>query len=98
MKPPIANKTPYKVKNHNIERIDDYHWMRLTDKQKNAKKKDTATKKVLRYIKKENNYTNYHLKSVEKLKDKVYKEIVGRIKKDDKQVPYKYNGIWYITK
>jgi len=98
MKSPIANKKPYKNQTHNIERIDNYHWMRLSDKQKNAKTKDKATKDVLNYIKQENNFTKYHLKSVDKLQNKIYKEIIERIKKDDKQVPYKYNGIWYITK
>ena len=98
MKSPIANKKPYKTQTHNIKRIDNYHWMRLSDKQKNAKKQDKATKEVINYIKQENDFTKYHLKSVDKLQDKIYKEIIGRIKKDDKQVPYKYNGIWYITK
>ena len=50
------------------------------------------------YITKENNFTKYHLKSSDKFQNKIYKEIIGRIKKDDKRVPYKYNGIWYITK
>ena len=98
MKAPIANKKPYKTKTHRIERLDDFHWMRLTDKQKNAKVQDKATKEVIQYIREENNYAKHHLKSVETLQNEIYKEIVGRIKKDDKKVPYKYNGVWYITK
>ena len=57
MKIPKADKVPYKMVNHNIKRIDDYHWMRLTDKQKTSKSKDKQTKNVIRYIKEENNYT-----------------------------------------
>ena len=98
MKAPLAKKIPYISKIHNVERVDNYHWMRLSDEQKNSNKKDATTKQVIKYIKEENNFTKHHLKTVDKLKDKVYKEIVSRIKKDDKQVPYKYNGVWYITK
>ena len=50
MKPPIADKKPYKTQTHKIERTDNYHWMRLSNKQKNAKTKDKATKEVINYI------------------------------------------------
>ena len=90
MKSPKANKVPYKIVNHNIERIDNYHWMRLTDKQKTSKSKDNQTKNVIRYIKEENNYTKCILKNT--------KELQKRIKKDDSSIPYEYNGYWYITK
>ena len=98
MKPPIAKKIKHKAQIHNIELTDNYHWMRLSDEQKNAKSKDKQTKKVLDYISKENNYTKHHLESVKELQKTIYKEIVSRIKKDDTNVPYKYNGVWYITK
>ena len=38
MKPPVAKKNPYKTTLHGQERIDNYHWIRLTDKQKLAKR------------------------------------------------------------
>ncbi len=98
MKPPIADKIEHKSKIHDIELLDHYHWMRLSDEQKNNKNKDKQTQKVLDYIEKENNYTKHNLKSVNKLQKNIYKEIVSRIKKDDSNVPYKYNGVWYITK
>ena len=40
MENPKAKKIPHKLINHNTERIDNYHWMRLSDKQKESKKKD----------------------------------------------------------
>ena len=98
MKPPKAKKIPYKIIKHEVKRIDDYHWMRLSDKQKTSKSKDQQTQDVLNYIKKENNYTKSILKKTEKLQKKLYKEMVGRIKKDDSSIPYEYNGYWYITK
>ena len=72
--------------------------MRLSDDQKNSKTKDKQTKNVLNYINEENQYTKALLKKTEKLQDKLYKEMVGRIKKDDSSIPYEYNGYWYITK
>ena len=57
----------------------------IKHKQKNAKTKDEGTKKVINYIKQENNFTKHHLKSVDMLQNKIYKEIIGRIKKDDKK-------------
>ena len=98
MKPPKATKVPYKSSIHNINRIDNYHWMRLSDKQKTSKLKDKQTKNVLDYIDKENQYTKNMLKKTEKLQKSLYKEMVGRIKKDDSSIPYEYNGYWYITK
>ena len=98
MKPPKATKVPYKSSIHNINRIDNYHWMRLSDKQKTSKLKDKQTKNVLDYIDKENQYTKNMLKKTEKLQKSLYKEMVERIKKDDSSIPYEYNGYWYITK
>ena len=92
MKPPIANKNPHKNIVHGKERIDNYHWIRLSDEQKSAKNAegwpDTQTMEVVSYINKENEYTRNKLKHTEKLQKKLYNEIVGRIKKDDSSVPY----------
>ena len=80
---PKARKIPKKSVDHEVSRVDNYHWMRLSDDQKNSKTKDEQTKNVLNYINEENHYTKTLLKKTEKLQDKLYKEIVGRIKKDD---------------
>ena len=71
MKPPIAKKQAHKTKIHDLEMTDNYHWMRLSDKQKNAKIKDNQTKKVLDYISKENKFTKNNLKSVENLQKNI---------------------------
>ena len=49
--PPIAEKQPYEMINHNDERVDDYYWMRLTDDQKTAENYDeTLDGRVKFYI------------------------------------------------
>ncbi len=51
---PIANKIPTKLEKHGDVRIDNYHWMRLSDEQKNADNLDEQTKEVINYLNEEN--------------------------------------------
>ncbi|MBT8394396.1 MAG: hypothetical protein KJN66_06045, partial [Bacteroidia bacterium] len=88
---PKAKKTEKELVMHDDTRIDNYFWMRLTDEQKNAAEPDAQTQDVLDYLKAENDYTNAALKHTEEFQNKLFDEIVGRIKKDDSSVPYDYN-------
>tara|TARA_B100000767_G_scaffold97893_1_gene93898 strand:+ start:633 stop:2744 length:2112 start_codon:yes stop_codon:yes gene_type:complete len=98
IKIPKAEKKTYKIEHHGDERHDNYYWMRLTDKQKLTKPYDDQTKKVLNYIEQENNYTDHAFKHTEKLQNQIFDEIVGRIKEDDKSVPYYKNGYFYYSR
>jgi len=102
MKPPVAKQNPYKTTLHGQERIDNYHWIRLTDEQKLAKNiegwPDDQTMQVVDYIKKENEYTQAQLRHTKNLQKKLYSEIISRIKKDDVSVPYLDNDYWYYTR
>ena len=102
MKPPVAKQNPYKTTLHGQERIDNYHWIRLTDEQKLAKNiegwPDDQTMQVVDYIKKENEYTQTQLRHTKNLQKKLYSEIISRIKKDDVSVPYLDNDYWYYTR
>jgi len=102
MKPPVAKQNPYKTTLHGQERIDNYHWIRLTDEQKLAKniegRPDDQTMQVVDYIKKENEYTQTQLRHTKNLQKKLYSEIISRIKKDDVSVPYLDNDYWYYTR
>lgn len=96
--PPVAEKKDCVLTIHDNTRIDSYFWMRLTDEQKNADVPDEQTQKVLDYLNAENDYTKKVMHSTEDLQEKLYNEIVGRIKKDDESVPYLKNGYWYYSK
>ncbi len=98
MKPPVAKKEPKDLTTHDHTRIDDYFWIRLSDEQKNAENPAPQTQEVLDYLNAENAYTKSVLKHTEELQEKLYEEIVGRIKKQDESVPYKSNGYWYYTR
>ena len=96
--PPDATKKPHKITVHGDTRVDSYYWMRLTDKQKSAKKFDSQTSEVVDYITTENEYTQSSLNHTKKFQNKLFEEIVGRIKKDDVSVPYLDNGYYYYTR
>lgn len=93
--PPIAEKKPDTLTGN---RIDNYNWMRLSDEQKNAVEKDEVTTRVINYLNSENDYLNAKMKHTEPLQEKLYNEMVGRIKQTDESVPYKLNGYWYYTR
>lgn len=97
-KAPIAAKKDKILKSHNKVRNDPYYWMRLTDEQKNDKTPDAHTQEVLDYLNAENDYTGALLSHTEKFQEKLFDEIVGRIKQTDMSVPYKKNGYYYFTK
>lgn len=92
---PVAEKKPDTLSGN---RIDNYYWMKLTDEQKNAEQKDEQTQKVLNYLTAENDYLKTKLAHTEGLQDKIYNEIIGRIKQTDESVPYKDNGYWYYNR
>ena len=93
--PPVADKEQYEIVAGNDSRMDNYYWMRLTDKQKSAKSYDSQTQKVVDYIALENQYKNQSLSHTKQLQEKLYNEMVSRIKEDDKTVPYLKNGYYY---
>lgn len=95
---PVAEKVPHELTSGGNTRVDNYYWMKLTDEQKNAEQKDEQTTKVLNYLTAENDYLDAKLKHTEALQEKIYNEIVGRIKQTDESVPYKDNGYWYYTR
>ncbi|MEX0845089.1 MAG: S9 family peptidase [Balneolaceae bacterium] len=95
---PTADKQDSILTIHGDTRIDPYFWMRLTDEQKIAAVPDTQTQKVLDYLNSENEYTDLVMKDTEKLQEKLYEEIVGRIKETDESLPYFKNGYWYYTR
>jgi len=87
--PPKAEKRPHVFKEHGLERIDNYHWLR------DDTRSDPA---VLAYLNAENAYTESIMSDSDAFTDRVYNEIVNRIVQDDESVPYKLGGYWYYKK
>ncbi|CAL2092552.1 Dipeptidyl aminopeptidase BI [Tenacibaculum sp. 190524A05c] len=96
--PPVAEKQPKQLEKHGDVRTDNYFWMRLTDDQKNAEKKDEQTQKVYDYLNSENKYFEDVMGYTNDFQENLFQEMKGRIKEDDESVPYKRNGYFYITR
>jgi oligopeptidase B len=90
MKPPVAKKVPKTLKIHGYEIVDNYAWLRDRND-----KKDPA---IIDYLNAENAYTESFMGKHKDLADKLYKEMLGRIKQTDLSVPYKYGDYWYFNK
>ncbi len=88
--PPDVAKKPHVVKApHGAERVDEYYWLR------DDTRKDPA---MLAYLAAENAYADALMAPLKPLQDKLYKEVVARIKQDDSSVPYRERGYWYYTR
>jgi oligopeptidase B len=85
--PPVAPREPHRTVTHGDVRVDDYFWLR-----------DKKSPKVIDHLKAENAYTAAVMKPTEALQGKLYKEMLGRIKQTDLQVPQRKRGYWYYTR
>ena len=87
--PPVAARRSHVVRSPNGDRADEYYWLR-----------DDARKDpdVIGYLEAENAYLEAMQAHVKPLEDRIYGEIVARIKQDDATVPYRRRGYWYYTR
>jgi oligopeptidase B len=84
--PPKAAARPHRIEENGHVRVDDYFWLR-----------DDARKspEVLAYLEAENAYTEAVLAPTKPLQEKIYSELVSRLKQDEDSVPFHKNGYWY---
>ena len=87
--PPDVEKRPHTVTSPHGERQDEYYWLR-DDERKNPQ--------MLAYLNAENAYADAVLAPLKAQEDKLYDEIVARIKQDDSSVPARDRGYWYYTR
>jgi oligopeptidase B len=87
--PPQAEQRPFMVTSPFGARPDPWYWLR-DDKR--------ADKDMLAYLEAENAYMAKVMAPHRALEQKLYDEIVGRIKQDDASVPQRQHGYWYYTR
>lgn len=87
--PPRAEQRPFMVTSPFGARPDPWYWLR-DDKR--------ADKDMLAYLEAENAYLGAVMAPHRALEDRLYREIVGRIKQDDASVPQRQHGYWYYTR
>ncbi|MFT2010475.1 S9 family peptidase [Pontibacter sp. 13R65] len=85
--PPVAKKQPKQLTTHGHTRTDNYYWLN-----------ERENPEVIEYLKAENAYTKQIMAPTEELQQKLFDEIVGRIKQTDESVPYKRKGYFYYSR
>lgn len=87
MKPPVAKIIPKQLTTHGVTRVDNYYWLN-----------ERENPEVIAYLTEENQYTDSLLAHTNALQQKLYDEMVGRIKQTDMSVPYMQNGYYYYSR
>ena len=85
--PPVAPRRPHVDTLHGEVRQDDWFWLR--------QKSDPA---VAEYLEAENAYARAVLAPTAALQERLYGEMLGRIKQTDLSVPVRDHGWWYYTR
>ena len=85
--PPTARKVAKVEVVHGEKRQDDYFWLRRKD-----------DPQVRAYLDSENAYTDSLMKPTEPLQEKLYSEMLGRIKETDLTVPYRKGAFLYYSR
>ena len=85
--PPVADRRPLVVERHGEPFEDPYAWLRQRD--------DPAVKA---YLEAENAYAEAMLGHTTDLQERLYQEMLGRIKQTDLSVPYLDRGFYYYTR
>ncbi|HZG53493.1 MAG TPA: hypothetical protein VEZ40_15280, partial [Pyrinomonadaceae bacterium] len=85
--PPTAKKLAKSQTFHGETLNDDYFWLR-----------EKTDKEVISYLEAENAYTDAVMKGTEALQEKLYQEMLGRIKQTDANVPYRQDGYYYYSR
>jgi oligopeptidase B len=87
--PPVAERRPFDVVSPNGNRRDDYYWLR-DDTRK--------SEDVLGYLQAENAYRDAYMAPSAHLTQKLYDELVARLKPDDASVPVPDKGYFYYSR
>ena len=85
--PPVAKIIPKELTAHGHTRIDNYYWLNQRD-----------NPDVIAYLEAENTYKEAVMAHTDDFQEKLFDEIIGRIKKTDMSVPYKDQGYYQYTR
>ncbi len=85
--PPAANRIDHRETRHGATVIDSFYWLR-----------EKSNPEVIRYLEKENAYTEAMTKHIKGFEDELYKEMLGRIKQTDLSVPERRGAYFYYSR
>ncbi|RMF68411.1 MAG: S9 family peptidase, partial [Calditrichaeota bacterium] len=84
IQPPVAKRIDHRDTLFGDVRVDPYFWLR-----------DRENPEVIRYLEAENAYTEAMMAHTKPLQEKLFEEMVGRIKQTDLSVPVKRGSYFY---
>ncbi len=84
---PLAAQKPKELTIHGDTRVDPYYWLN-----------ERENPEVIDYLTLENQYLDTLMAHAKPFQEKLYNELIGRIKQTDMSVPYKDNGYYYVTR
>lgn len=84
---PGAARRPHALEAHGDRRVDPYYWLR-----------DKQDPEVRAYLEAENAYTDAVMAPMAGLREKLYREIVGRVQETDSSAPTFFKGWWTYTR
>lgn len=87
--PPVAEIRPHTVASPNGNRVDNYFWLRDDSRE---------DPDVLAYLAAENAFKAAQLAPARDLEDRLFAELIGRMKKDDSSVPARERGYYYYRR
>jgi oligopeptidase B len=98
---PQAAKKPYRDTHHTITRTDPYAWLRDDNWQAVMKDPQALDRDIRAHLEAENAYTDAVMAPTEKLQDRLFAEMRGRIQEDEAGVPVNQGALsWanrYVT-
>jgi len=87
LKAPLATQKQKELTLHGDTRLDPYYWLNERD-----------NPEVVAYLESENAYCKDMTSHLEGFREKLYREIVGRIRQTDMSVPSLENGYYYFSR
>ena len=85
--PPVARRVPRTIEVHGTRLSDDYFWMR-----------DKKNPEVIAYLEAENAYTAATTRQTADFQERLYREMLSRIKETDTNAPYPMGGYLYYAR
>jgi oligopeptidase B len=85
--PPQAPQHPHIINQQGESRADPFFWLR-----------DKKNPETIKYLEAENRYADLTLKPVRGLREKLYREMRGRIQETDLSVPYRIDDYYYYAR
>jgi len=96
--PPIARREPVTATHHGETLADAYAWLRAENWQEVMRKPATLAADIRAHLEAENAFTEAMMADTTALQETLFREMKGRLKEDDRQVPQPHGPYEYFPR